>query len=61
MFMCTFRLTVAAALSTGSSPFFVAVGDVNNVQIADEGTSFVFSAANGNALTLWTLTVAARP
>jgi VCBS repeat-containing protein len=44
--------TAAAPVGVGSSPFFLAVGDVNNAQITDEDTGFVFSAVNGNALTL---------
>ena len=44
--------TAATPVGVGSSPWFVAFCAVNDAQITDEDTSFVFSAANGNAPTL---------
>ncbi len=36
----------------GSGPRSVALGDLNNAQVTDEDTDFVFSVAGGNAITL---------
>src|SRR5262249_13687256 len=44
--------TAAPAVGVGSIPISVALGDVNNAQVTDEDTGFVFSTANGNAITL---------
>jgi VCBS repeat-containing protein len=44
--------TAAAPVGAGSGPRSVALGDLNNAQITNEDTPFVFSTANGNALTL---------